>query len=126
VRQSIQSFDDASVTDVTQVTNPEQLRARLLSLVLRVTTVLGLLVYGPSVYEASKQHLVGLVITDTVALATVCGLAVFERIPYRLRASAICLIFYAIGVSLLFSVGSISQTYLAAFSVVAPVSAPPS
>jgi two-component system cell cycle sensor histidine kinase/response regulator CckA len=96
----------------------DNLQPRLLRLILRVSVFLGGVVYVPSVYVSLKQGLVHLALIDTVALGAMLGLLLFDRLPYRLRAAAVCLIYYALGVGLLISVGSISQIYLFGFSVI--------
>ncbi|MDO9016059.1 MAG: PAS domain S-box protein [Deltaproteobacteria bacterium] len=100
------------------VIDPDQMRTSLLTLILRVSVGLGLVVYVPSVYFLLKQGSVGLVVIDTVALFGVIGLLRFDRVPYRWRAAIVCLIAYTLGVGLLVRVGSISQIYLFGFSVV--------
>jgi len=98
--------------------DPRNLQESLLRLVLRVSSILGAVAYVPSVYLLLKQGSIGIVLMDTAALFTVIGLLWFERIPFHLRAAGACLIYYALGVGLLISVGSISQIYLLGFSVV--------
>lgn len=94
------------------------LRAKLLKLLLRVSALLGTFVYLPSVYLSLRQGLFGLAWVDTIALAAIFGLLVSGRMRFRVRAAAACLIYYALGVGLLISVGPISQIYLFGFSVV--------
>ncbi len=98
--------------------DPEGLRTGLLTLILRVSALLGLVVYVPSVFFLLKQGAVGLVLIDTVALLGVFALWRFDRVPYRWRATIVCLIAYALGVGLLLRVGPISQIYLFGFSVI--------
>lgn len=100
------------------VIDPDNLRTTLLQLVLRVSAFLGVLVYVPSVYALWKQGAFAIVAIDTMALATVFGLLVFDRIPFRWRAAVVCLLYYALGVGLLIAVGSVSQIYLLGFSIV--------
>ncbi len=100
------------------VIDPDNLRTSLLQLVLRVSAFLGVLVYVPSVYALWKQGAFAIVAIDTMALATVFGLLVFDRIPFRWRAAVVCLLYYALGVGLLIAVGSVSQIYLLGFSIV--------
>jgi two-component system, cell cycle sensor histidine kinase and response regulator CckA len=99
--------------------DPANLRASLLALILRVSAWLGLVVYVPSVIVLAKQGSFGVVAIDTLALGMVFGLLRFDRVPFRFRASAVCLIYYALGVGLLISVGPVSQIYLLGFSVIA-------
>ena len=100
------------------VIDPDNLRTSLLLLVLRVSAFLGVLVYVPSVYALWKQGAFAIVAVDTIALATVFGLLVFDRIPFRWRAGVVCFLYYALGVGLLIAVGSVSQIYLLGFSIV--------
>jgi PAS domain S-box-containing protein len=100
------------------VLDPESLRESVLTLILRVLSILGTLVYVPSVYGALEDGLRGLAVIDTVAILTVLGLLAAKRLPFRVRAITLSLVHYVIGVGLLFSVGSISQIYLFGFSFV--------
>jgi len=99
------------------VIDPSNWRADLLKLILRVSLILGLLVYLPSVVMAIQSGFVAVAVIDTIALAMIIGLYRFDRIPFRWRASVFCLNCYALGVGLLVEVGSISQIYLFGFSI---------
>jgi PAS domain S-box-containing protein len=99
--------------------NAHDPRATLLKLVLRASAVLGTLVYLPSVYFAVKLGLVGVAVVDTAGILTVFALLCLPRLAFRVRAAVACLVFYAIGVMLLMSVGAVSQIYLFGFSVLA-------
>ncbi|MBA4187646.1 MAG: hybrid sensor histidine kinase/response regulator [Planctomycetaceae bacterium] len=103
------------------VIDPRNWRAGLLSLILQVGVVLGVVVYVPSVYMASENGFIGVVVVDTVALLGVVLLSWFGTIPFRWRASAFCLICYALGTTLMFSVGSVSQIYLFGFSILTAI-----
>jgi len=94
-------------------------RDGLLKVMLRVSVFLGALVYVPSVYVAIRAGLFEVVAIDTIALALVVGLLVVPQIPYRVRAVALCAIYYALGAGLLIWVGSVSQIYLFGFSIAA-------
>jgi PAS domain S-box-containing protein len=96
---------------------PETWRGDLLRIVLQVCAVLGAIVYVPSVIFSITLGNVGVVILDTAALATLLGLARFDRIPTRARAAACCLVLYALGAGLMIGVGSISLIYLMGFSL---------
>ncbi len=100
------------------VLHPESLRDSLLTLILRVLSVLGAVVYVPSVYGALKDGLHGVAVTDTVAIVTVLGLLAAKRLSFRVRAITLSLVTYAIGVALLIGVGAVSQIYLFGFSFV--------
>ncbi len=99
--------------------DPENPRAGLLALVLRVSAILGGAVYVPSVVFALGQRLYSVVAIATIAIAAVIALWRAPRLPFRTRAVGFCLIVYALAVGLLVTVGSISQIYLFAFSVFA-------
>ena len=98
-------------------TVPVQWRADLLTLMLRLCVTLGALVYIPSVYLAMNFGLLGIVIVDTTVLAVIIALLRFEKLPYVWRASALCALLYAVGVTLLLSVGVSRQIYLFGFSI---------
>jgi two-component system, cell cycle sensor histidine kinase and response regulator CckA len=96
---------------------PESWRRDLLRIVLRVSVVLGGVVYLPSVVFGLKSGMVSVVVLDTASLATLVALAYFDRIPAKIGSAFACLVFYALGVGLMIGVGSISQIYLFAFSL---------
>ena len=98
---------------------PESWRGDLLRIVLRVTAVLGALVYVPSVWLALANSMVGVIVLDTVCLAGVIALAAADRLPHLPRALCTSALFYFLGVGLMVTVGSISQIYLFGFSLFA-------
>jgi signal transduction histidine kinase len=98
---------------------PESWRGDLLRVVLRVTAVLGGLIYVPSVWLAVKSGLWGIVVLDTVAIIGVIALATIEKIPLKARAALTSALFYMLGAGLMVTVGSISQIYLFGFSLFA-------
>jgi len=97
--------------------HPESWRGDLLRVVLRVASILGAIVYVPSVLSALKFGLWSVAVIDTVALALIVALAYLQRIPTPVRAACTCLVLYVLGLGLLVSVGSISQIYLFGFSL---------
>ncbi len=97
--------------------DPDRWQMSLFALILRGSVVLGALVYLPSVYASVQYRLYGLAVIDTVALVTLIGLYLFDRLPFPWRAATFCLILYGLAVGLLISVGPISQIYLFAFSI---------
>lgn len=103
------------------VIDPETWQKDLLALILRVSVVLGSLVYVPSVIVAARDGFLALVVIDTVALATIISLHQSARMPYRRRATVFCGVCYLLAVGLLISVGPISQVYLFGFSILATV-----
>ncbi|MEP6733711.1 MAG: ATP-binding protein [bacterium] len=98
---------------------PETWRSDLLRIVLCSCAVFGGVVYVPSLVSALKLGATSLAIIETSAIAAILTLARFDRIPNVLRAVFISLLFYAIGIWLLISVGAISQVYLLMFSLFA-------
>ena len=99
------------------VIDPERWQVSLFALIVRVSVILGSLVYLPSVYAAVRYRLYGLAAIDTVALAALIAIHLFDRLPFRWRAAAFCLIVYGLAAGLLIFVGPISQIYLFAFSI---------
>jgi PAS domain S-box-containing protein len=99
--------------------DPKNLRASLLKLILRVSAFLGVVVYLPSVYVAMQRGFIGVIVVETVAVGTLVGLLVLKGISGRVQATVICLVYYALGLCLLIYVGSTSQIFLFAFSIVA-------
>ncbi len=99
------------------VTDPANWRAALLTIILRAGIVLGVIVYIPSVVLALRGGLVGVVVIDTLAIALLALLAFFERVPFSTRATVFCLVVYMLGAGLLIWIGSVSQIFLLAFSV---------
>jgi two-component system, cell cycle sensor histidine kinase and response regulator CckA len=95
----------------------ETWRDDLLRVVLRVASLLGGIVYVPSVLSALKFGLWSVAVIDTVALGLIVTLTYLQRIPTNVRAACTCLVLYMLGVGLLVSVGSISQIYLFGFSL---------
>ncbi|MEO8523167.1 MAG: PAS domain S-box protein [Caldimonas sp.] len=98
--------------------DPTNLRASLLTLILRVSAYLGFVVYVPSVILGVRQGLYGVVVIDTLAISVAIGLYHFDRLPFGWRAGSICAIYYTLAIGLLVGVGSISQIYLFGFSIV--------
>ena len=99
--------------------DPANLRAGLLKLILRVGAFIGVLVYLPSVWVAMQRGFIGVIVVDTVSVGTLVGLLVFDWFSLRVRSTLICLVFYAVGLSMLIYVGPISQIFLFVFSIVA-------
>jgi PAS domain S-box-containing protein len=98
--------------------SPVSWRVGVLKPMLRVTVVVGSLAYVPSVLAALRSRLFGVAWFDTFALATLIGLMMADRLPFRRRAATFCAAFYLIAFGLLIEVGPIGRIYLLAFSVV--------
>jgi PAS domain S-box-containing protein len=92
-------------------------RSDLLRVVLRVTLVLGSIVYLPSAYVALREGKNGVVVLDTVALVLVAALVTAPWFSRRSRSAGLCGVFYLLGVGLLLQVGAISQVFLVGFSL---------
>ena len=98
---------------------PDTWRADLLRILLRLFAVLGSLTYLPSVGLALKFGMLGIVALDTVALGAIGALLFVPRLPPKVRAAGASLVMYLLGAGLMVGVGSISQIYLFAFSLLA-------
>ena len=101
--------------------DPENWRAGLLTLILRLTALMGSLTYVPSVYAALGTGRTGIALIDTVAIAAILGLCRFDRLPFRWRALGLVSTLYFLAVGLLIGVGSVSQIYLFGFSVLTAI-----
>ncbi len=99
-------------------TDPEEWRVKLLPRILRVSLVLGTVVYVPSMYASIRSEFYGLAAIDTLVLATVMGL-LFSQAPFRARATIYCLSCLLLAIGLLVSVGPTGQVYLFACSILA-------
>jgi two-component system cell cycle sensor histidine kinase/response regulator CckA len=97
--------------------DPDTWREQVLRILLRGLLVLAPPVYVLSVMMALREGMPGVVVLDTVALLGVVALYFLKSLSFRLRTGALMGIFYALGVGLLVSVGSISQVYLLGFAV---------
>ena len=122
-RRSIARLDPGSVvTDRVSPTpsiDPVSWRADVLDITLRVSFYLGIVVGMPSMYLAAKAGLFGLTAIDGVVLVVVFVIYQLRRIPYIWRAALFCVCAFAIGVALLLAVGTFSQLFLIACSVIA-------
>jgi PAS domain S-box-containing protein len=98
--------------------DPANLRASLLTLILRVSVYMGIVVYLPSAFLGLRQGRHAIVAIDTLALLVVFGLYRFDRLPFAWRAGTVCASYYLLAIGLLVGVGSIAQIYLFGFSIV--------
>ena len=106
------------------VTPAETLRGwrhSLLDGLSAVAGVLGLLVCVPSIWLSLRHQLWSLVAADVVALGAVFILCRRRDIAYRWRAGILVGAGYLVAVALLFSVGAMTQIYLAAVPVLCTV-----
>ena len=84
---------------------------------LRGSSVLGTIACVPSALVAWKAEMPAVLVLDCVSLAIVLAITFLRRIPLRVRAAVISVVFYALGVGLMIGIGAIGQTYLLGFSV---------
>jgi signal transduction histidine kinase len=96
---------------------PETWRRDLLRIVLRLSAAVGFLIYVPSVATAIGAGMWSVIVLDTLALGALAALGFSERIPWRARTAATCLVLYLLGAGLLVQVGPVSQIYLLGFSL---------
>jgi signal transduction histidine kinase/ActR/RegA family two-component response regulator len=66
-----------------------------------------------------KFRMLGVAAMDTTAICAVFALTFFDRMSVSIRAACTCFVMYVLGAGLMMSVGSIGQTYLFAFSIMA-------
>ena len=98
--------------------DPSKWRDQVLQVGLQIAVVFGTIVYIPSVWAATVQGQMSIVVVDTFALATVIALLFMRRLQYRARASIFAVVLFVLGVWLLIEVGPISQIYLLGFSLI--------
>jgi signal transduction histidine kinase/CheY-like chemotaxis protein len=96
-------------------------RGRLLDGLCAVAFWLGLLAVLPSMWGVARQGHWMLVVVDLIALAGITVLNYRRSIAYRQRALALLAIAYLLAVTLLFSLGPLSQIYLLAVPVLCAV-----
>lgn len=101
------------------VLDPENWRAGMLELVLRIGAVVGAIVYVPSAFLAQRAGLTGIAVLDTIAIVMVIALRFSAGIGFNARAVIFSLVCYMLGTGLLHWVGAISQIYLLGASVLA-------
>jgi signal transduction histidine kinase/HPt (histidine-containing phosphotransfer) domain-containing protein/ActR/RegA family two-component response regulator len=96
-------------------------RNRLLDGLCVVAFWLGLLVALPSMWASARQGHWPLIVVDLVAIAAMALLSYKRGIAYRWRAGVLLVIAYLIAVTLLLSMGPLSQIYLLAVPVLCTV-----
>ena len=92
-------------------------RADLLRIVQRITIAFGVLVGIPGGLLAVNAGVFAVAIIDVVGLFSIVFLAATTRLSTWSRTVGTCLVFYGVGAGLLVTVGSVSQIYLFAFSI---------
>ncbi len=88
---------------------------------LRVTMVLGAIVYVPSLLIALETGHTAVVVTDTVVMALVILLNVTRWGRFVFRAVVFCGLIYGLGAVLLVTVGPVAQIYLLGFSLLSTI-----
>ena len=94
-------------------------RVGVLRTTLRVSVLLGIITGVPSMYMSVRSGLTWVAVLDLSALLAVAALYWLDSIPYAVRASVFSAIAYALGVGLLFGVGSFAQIYFVASAIMA-------
>ncbi|MEX2258695.1 MAG: ATP-binding protein [Woeseia sp.] len=87
-------------------------RADLLTILLRASLTLGVLVYGFSIYWAWQQAMWAIIAVDSVVLVTLAIVWWFDRLSYHIRALAVCVAIYCLGAMLLTVAGTVALIYL--------------
>jgi signal transduction histidine kinase/CheY-like chemotaxis protein len=98
-------------------------RRRVLNVTLGVTAALAGVAYVPGMMAAWSGGLVLMMVTDTVALATVLTLALKRTLPYAVRAGGFIVVCYLLAIVLLVEVGPVGggAVWLLAFPVLTAV-----
>jgi|GEM_PF-2495670 len=97
----------------------ETWRRNVLELGLKLCTVLGSIVYVPSVYLSVLSEKWVVATADTIAIVAIILLSRVRSSGYRFRSVAFSLVLYILGLALLVEVGPICQIYLFGFSILA-------
>ncbi len=101
-----------------QVEPTRDLRERLLARLLQIVAVVGVVAYLPSAYLSIKEGLWHVLAIDTAAFLYVVCLAVFKRLPFRLRILSLVFIAYSLGVVLIIFTGPFGAGHLFIFAFV--------
>jgi len=98
------------------------LRERMLTRLLQVVALAGVVAYLPSAYLSIKEKLWIVLAIDTAAFLYVIALALFTRLPFRLRMLSLIVICYGLGVTLIMFTGPFGAGHLFIFAFVFLVS----
>jgi len=98
------------------------LRERMLNRLLQVVAGVGVVAYAPSAYLSVKEKLWLVLVIDTLAFLYAICLALFKRLPFRLRVLSLVFIAYALGVMLIILTGPFGAGHLFIFAFVFLVS----
>ncbi|MBA3395065.1 MAG: PAS domain S-box protein, partial [Deltaproteobacteria bacterium] len=96
---------------------PLEWRLAFIDAVLKACLILGGIVCVPSVILAVRAGYLLVAIGDTVAITAIAVLYHHKRLGYRVRAGAMNVVLYLLGLMLLLFIGPISQIYLLGFSL---------
>jgi two-component sensor histidine kinase len=100
----------------------QDLRERLLTRLLQIVAVVGIIAYLPSAYLSIKQGIWVVLGIDTAAFSATICLALFKRLPFRLRLLSLVFMAYALGVILIIFTGPFGAGHLFIFAFVFLVS----
>jgi two-component sensor histidine kinase len=95
-----------------------EIKAALITKLLRVTAAVSVVALVPSAYLAAKEALWAVFAADAAAFAAVLCLAFIPRLPYRIKAISFSLLTYALGVALLIYTGPFGAGELFIFGFV--------
>jgi len=98
------------------------LRERMLTRLLQIVAVVGIIAYLPSAYLSIKQKIWVVLAIDTGAFLSTIFLALFKRLPFRLRLVSLVFLAYALGVILIIFTGPFGAGHLFIFAFVFLVS----
>jgi PAS domain S-box-containing protein len=96
-------------------------RHPLLHTILLFSSLLGLVVCGPSAFLAVKTGEPLVAVADVLALLGIIGLFWAKGLPFRLRAALLCGILFLLGAMLLLRVGPVAQIYLFSSSILTTI-----
>jgi PAS domain S-box-containing protein len=99
--------------------NIQEWRGQILSVILFASAALGTIAAVPSVVVALRVGYWVVAIVDALALVWLVVVWKSRVLSYRARAWNFCALLYMLGVALLFTVGTASQTWLMTFPVMA-------
>ena len=87
-------------------------RERILFLVCFITTVFGPIALVPSLLLAYSEGLWGIILIDSVAYMTAMAILIARKTSFVVRALALCIILYVLGIYILFILGPGGAGYI--------------
>ena len=87
-------------------------RERILFLICFISAVFGLIALIPSLLLAYHEGLWSVILLDIASYCTIVAILIFRRVDLKIRAYTACMIFYMLGVGLLFVLGPIGAGYI--------------